>query len=174
MNLAVARRGRRIEIRPFVRRHLERVLAIEEACFAREAYPRELFLELYQGCGRWFFVARRAGRIAGYSVASTEEAEAEIVSIAVAPEHRRAGVATALLRHTLASLRRARVGSVTLMVRPDNPGRFASTAAPGSGPPAELRAIMKTGRRAAHAQTPGSVTRLRARYGAVSVFGRDA
>jgi len=122
MNLAVARRGRRIEIRPFLRRHLERVLAIEEACFAREAYPRELFLELYQGCGRWFFVARRAGRIAGYSVASTEEAEAEIVSIAVAPEHRRAGVATALLKHTLASLRRARVGSVTLMVRPDNPG----------------------------------------------------
>jgi ribosomal-protein-alanine acetyltransferase len=107
---------------PFLRRHLERVIAIENACFPREAYPRELFLELREECGPYFLVARRGRRIAGYSIASVAGGKAEIVSVAVAPEHRRAGVATALLRHTLARLRRARVTAVALMVRPDNAG----------------------------------------------------
>jgi ribosomal-protein-alanine N-acetyltransferase len=105
---------------PFLRRHLERVLAIENACFPHEAYPRELFLELYRDCSRFFFVARRSRRIVGYAVASAAEGDAEIISIAVLPEHRRGGVATALLRHTISRLRRARVRAVTLMVRTDN------------------------------------------------------
>jgi len=109
-----------IEIRPFLRRHLERVLKIENACFPSEPYPRELFIELHQECARYFFVALRARRIVGYAVASAGEAEAEIVSIAVLPEHRRAGVATALLRHSISRLRRAHVRVVTLMVRTDN------------------------------------------------------
>jgi ribosomal-protein-alanine N-acetyltransferase len=108
------------EIRPFLRRHLERVLTIEDACFPDDAYPRELFLELYRECGRHFFVALRSRRIVGYAVASAGEEGAEIVSIAVLPEHRRAGVATALLRHVISRLRRARVRLVTLMVRTDN------------------------------------------------------
>ena len=109
-----------VEIRPFLRRHLERVLTIENACFPREAYPRELFLELHRDCGRHFFVARKSRRIVGYAVASVGDQDAEIVSIAVLPDHRRAGVATALLRHILSRLPRARVGLLTLMVRTDN------------------------------------------------------
>ena len=109
-----------IEIRRFERRHLERVLVIENACFARDAYPRELFLELHRECARHFFVALKARRIVGYAVTAAGEGEAEIVSIAVMPEHRRAGVATALLRHTISRLRRARVVRLALMVRPDN------------------------------------------------------
>jgi ribosomal-protein-alanine N-acetyltransferase len=110
----------RIEVRPFLRRHLDRVLAIETACFAREAYPRELFVELHRECGRLFFVARRARRIVGYSVTSTAGAQAEVVSLAVAPKHRAAGVGTALMRHTMTRLRRAGVRTLALMVRTDN------------------------------------------------------
>jgi [ribosomal protein S18]-alanine N-acetyltransferase len=110
----------RTEIGPFLRRHLDRVLAIETACFAREAYPRELFCELYRECGSFFFVARRARRIVGYAVTSTAGAQAEVVSIAVVPKHRDAGVGTALMRHTIARLRRARVRTLALMVRPGN------------------------------------------------------
>lgn len=110
-----------IEIRPFLRRHLDRVLVIENACFPGEAYPRDLFLELHRDCPRTFFVARRSRRIVGYAIASVTEGEAEIVSVAVLPDHRRAGVATALLRHTFSHLRRARAPAVALMVRPDNP-----------------------------------------------------
>jgi ribosomal-protein-alanine N-acetyltransferase len=113
-------RPARIEIRPFLRRHLPRVLAIENACFARDAYPRELFLELYRDCGRNFFVAKRARRIVGYSVASASRSEAELVSIAVLPEHRRAGVAAALMRHTIARLRRARIRKLLLVVKTGN------------------------------------------------------
>jgi [ribosomal protein S18]-alanine N-acetyltransferase len=109
-----------IEIRPFLRRHLDRILVIENACFARDAYPRELFLELHRECARHFFVALKSRRIVGYAVASVGEGDAEIVSIAVLPEHRRAGVATALLRHTISRLRRAGVGRLALMVRPEN------------------------------------------------------
>ena len=108
------------EIRRFLLRHLERVLTIENACFAREAYPRELFLELHRDCARHFFVALKSRRIVGYAVTSVGEGDAEIVSIAVLPEHRRARVATALLCHTISRLRRARVGRLTLMVRLDN------------------------------------------------------
>jgi ribosomal-protein-alanine N-acetyltransferase len=110
----------RIEIGRFLRRHMDRVVAIEAACFARDAYPRELFAELHRDCGRFFYVARRARRIVGYAVAAAAGDEAEIVSIAVAPEHRAAGVGAALLRHTIARLRRARVRTLALMVRPGN------------------------------------------------------
>jgi ribosomal-protein-alanine N-acetyltransferase len=110
----------RIEIRPFLRRHLDRVLAIETACFAREAYPREFFVDLHRECGRFFFVARRARRIVGYSVTSTAGTQAEVVSLAVVPKHRAAGVGTALMRHTMTHLRRARVRTLALMVRPGN------------------------------------------------------
>jgi ribosomal-protein-alanine N-acetyltransferase len=110
----------RIEIGPFLLRHMDRVLAIETACFAREAYPRELFSDLHRECGRFFFVARRARRIVGYSVTSTAGTQAEIVSIAVAPKHRETGVGTALMRHTMTHLRRARVSTLALMVRPGN------------------------------------------------------
>jgi len=110
----------RVEIRPFLRRHLDRILVIEHASFPREPYPRELFLELLEECAGWFFVARRARRIVGYSVTAPAKKRAEIVSLAVLPKHRRSGIATALVRYTLARLRRAGVHSVGLTVRTDN------------------------------------------------------
>jgi ribosomal-protein-alanine N-acetyltransferase len=110
----------RVEIRPFLRRDLDRILEIEKACFARHAYPRDLFLELWKEAGGLFFVARRSRRIAGYCVSSAGGSEAEVISLAVAPEHRAVGVATALLERTLTSLRRRRIATVALTVRPTN------------------------------------------------------
>ncbi|MGE5644330.1 MAG: ribosomal protein S18-alanine N-acetyltransferase [Acidobacteriota bacterium] len=109
-----------VEVRPFLRRHLRRVMEIERACFDRDAYPRDLFLELYGESAGLFFVARRSRRIAGYSVTCAQGPAAELVSLAVAPEHRSAGVGTALLRHTIAKLRRKRVRKLVLTVRPAN------------------------------------------------------
>jgi [ribosomal protein S18]-alanine N-acetyltransferase len=109
-----------VEICPFLPRHLNRVLEIERACFAQDAYPRELFLELYEECPGLFFVARRARRIVGYCIASTEGTAAEIVSVAVLPEQRSHGVGRALLRYTMTRLRRRRVRTLALTVRLDN------------------------------------------------------
>ncbi|HVX66068.1 MAG TPA: ribosomal protein S18-alanine N-acetyltransferase [Bryobacteraceae bacterium] len=109
-----------VEIGPFLPRHMKRVLAIEQACFAGDAYPRELFEELYEESAGLFFVARRARRIVGYCVAAAEGAEAELVSVAVLPAQRLHGVGGALLRHTIARLRRWRVRTLALTVRSDN------------------------------------------------------
>jgi ribosomal-protein-alanine N-acetyltransferase len=109
-----------VEIRPFLRRHLDRVVEIERLCFAHDAYPADLFLDLYRENGELFFVARRSRRIVGYCVACVTGAEAEVVSVAVVPEHRGAGVGRALMRHTMTRLKRLRVRTLALMVRPEN------------------------------------------------------
>jgi [ribosomal protein S18]-alanine N-acetyltransferase len=111
---------RSFEIRPFLRRHLERVLEIERVCFDRDAYPRDLFLDLYRESAGLFFIARRSRRIVGYSLTCPSGLGAELVSIAVAPEHRAAGVGKALLRHTFSRLRPRRIRTLVLTVRPAN------------------------------------------------------
>jgi ribosomal-protein-alanine N-acetyltransferase len=105
---------------PFRRRHLDRILRIERACFAREAYSRGLFLELYEECAGLFFVAKRAGRIGAYMVTCATAPSAEIVSVAVHPDYRRQGMARALIEHTLRALGDAGIRRVELRVRDTN------------------------------------------------------
>ena len=109
-----------IQIVPFRLRHLPRILRIERASFAADAWPRKYFLELYGDCRDFFVVAKLGGRIAGYAVACVDQRKAEIASLAVHPDYRRRGVADALMRHTLAGLRADGVRRVELMVRTGN------------------------------------------------------
>ena len=54
------------------------------------------------------YVARRDGEILGqYVFLHTRPFTAEVVNIAVAPEHQRKGIATAMLRHAVATARAA-------------------------------------------------------------------
>jgi ribosomal-protein-alanine N-acetyltransferase len=99
---------------------MTRVLEIERACFACDAYPRELFLDLHREFPGLFFVARRSRRIVGYCVSSISNGAAELVSIAVAPEHQATGVAKALIRRTFGALRRKRIRALCLTVRVGN------------------------------------------------------
>ncbi len=115
----------RIEVEPFQPRQLPRIVAIERASFGRDAYPPDLLRELYQDCGNLFLVAKRSGRIAGYIVSCREDRQAELVSIAVDPRFRTAGIGSALLRATLARLRRARTQRFGLMVKTDNQAAIA-------------------------------------------------
>jgi ribosomal-protein-alanine N-acetyltransferase len=111
-----------VEIRPYLPRHLKRVLEIEQACFLADAYPRELFEELYRESAGLFFVARRARRIVGYCVSTVEGTAAEIVSVAVLPEQRANGIGRALLMYTMRRLRGRRIRTAVLTVRLDNAG----------------------------------------------------
>ncbi|MEK7409667.1 MAG: ribosomal protein S18-alanine N-acetyltransferase [Acidobacteriota bacterium] len=108
---------RRCRVARFRRWHLEGVLEIEHASFGEEAYTREMFLELQRDCGELFFVARRAGRVAGYIVSGLRADRAEIVSIAVDPACRRMGLGKALMARTLQDLERRGARRVGLMVR---------------------------------------------------------
>ena len=96
---------------------LPRILEIEEACFPEDPYTEDLFREYYAQCADLFLVAWRARQVAGYSITCAASGHAELVSIAVAPEHRRKGVAQALLDQTTRSLIASHVRQFDLMVR---------------------------------------------------------
>jgi [ribosomal protein S18]-alanine N-acetyltransferase len=93
-----------IDVRPFERRNLSRVVEIERASFGKDAWPAEAFVEYCQESPELFLIARQGRRIAGYSITRTSWRGAELESIAVDPRYRGRGVAQALLDATVARL----------------------------------------------------------------------
>src|SRR5262245_56314603 len=94
-----------IEIRPCRLRDLDRILEIEEASFGPDAYDRNLFAEFFDKCRKLFLVAERRSRVCGYMITCIRGDRAEVVSIAVAPEFRGRGAASALMDSTMRRLR---------------------------------------------------------------------
>jgi [ribosomal protein S18]-alanine N-acetyltransferase len=99
---------------------LDRILAIEQASFGKDAWPRKLFLEYYRKCPELFLVAIIDRHIAGYIITCAGARNAELASIAVRPRDRRHGVGQAMLDQTLAELRTRHVQTWWLMVEVDN------------------------------------------------------
>jgi ribosomal-protein-alanine N-acetyltransferase len=114
-----------LRITRFTPRHLPRILEMEARVFPEDAYPREMFQELYQECGALFFVAHASGAVAGYAVTCASKRKAELVSIAVDVPWRRAGVGAALLLRTLRELGQTDVRRLELAVRVGNRGAIA-------------------------------------------------
>lgn len=111
---------RDIHISSFRLTDLKDILEIESAAFRRDAYPAEVFLELHQDCPDFFVVAKSHGSVVGYVASFLQGSDAEIVSIAVDPKHRRYGVGRVLMMHTLAKLTAFGIQRVSLTVRPAN------------------------------------------------------
>ena len=105
------------EIRQFVRRDLRRIVEIERASFAKDAWPAALFLEYWRAAPEFFLIAKDRGKIAGYSITRTDWRGAELESIAVDPRYRGRGIAQALLQATMAGLGS---GTLRLMVSTAN------------------------------------------------------
>lgn len=90
-------------IEPFRRRHLGQVLPIEQASYpvpwTRSVFESEL--DQVRGGSRDYRVARRGRTVVGYAgswiVPDPDGPQAHVTNIAVDPDHRRSGVATALL-----------------------------------------------------------------------------
>lgn len=106
-----------IEVRPFERRNLDRILEIERDSFGKDAWPAKLFEAYWRESPELFVVARHGRRIAGYSVTQTGWRGAELESIAVDPRYRGRGVARALLDATTAQ---SRAGTLRLVVSTSN------------------------------------------------------
>jgi ribosomal-protein-alanine acetyltransferase len=106
-----------VDVRQFDRRNLHRIVEIEQASFAKDAWPAEAFLEYWRESPELFLIARLGRRIAGYSIARVGWRGAELESIAVHPLYRGRGVARALLDATVARLRAV---TLRLMVSTDN------------------------------------------------------
>jgi ribosomal-protein-alanine N-acetyltransferase len=109
-----------IEIRPGRLRDLDRILEIEHASFGRDAYDRNLFAEFFDKCRKLFLVAERRSKVCGYMITCIRGDRAEVVSIAVGPESRGRGAASALMESTLRRLRRRKAARVVLMVKVSN------------------------------------------------------
>jgi [ribosomal protein S18]-alanine N-acetyltransferase len=109
-----------INVRPFERRHLNRVVEIEHSSFGKDAWPASAFLEYWRDSPDLFLTARLNRRIAGYAVARTDWRGAELESIAVDPRYRGQGVAQALIDAMLLRLRSRKLSLLLLMVSTTN------------------------------------------------------
>jgi ribosomal-protein-alanine N-acetyltransferase len=76
----------------------EQLLTIEVRAFPKSSYDRGMFWSLYQQYPQTFLLAE-TDRIEGYIVFSQN---GHVISMAVAPERRRRGIGTRLLREAIA------------------------------------------------------------------------
>jgi ribosomal-protein-alanine N-acetyltransferase len=107
------------QIRPLTYDDLPAVVAIERRAFPTPWSIAMFVLELSKPTSLCL-AALSEGRIAGYTICSRYDAVWHVMNIAVAPEHRRRGIATALL-HAL-YLRAGEGAQLTLEVRRTNHG----------------------------------------------------
>jgi ribosomal-protein-alanine N-acetyltransferase len=106
-----------IDVHPFERRNLDRIVEIERASFGRDAWPAEAFVNYWRESPKLFLVARQSRKIVAYSITRTNWRGAELESIAVDPRYRGRGAARALLDATMARLG---MRTVRLMVDTSN------------------------------------------------------
>jgi len=117
-----------ITIRPMEEADLPQVAAIEQRVFAdpwseaffRDALARASGAGAAAGFHPWARVAERAGGTAGYALATFAGERVTLENIATVPEHRRGGVARALLADLLERAAESGVREVTLEVRASN------------------------------------------------------
>ena len=110
-----------ISIRRVVPADLTAILRLEKQCFARDAWHRDQFSGyLVQPERSVFLLAAVNTVVTAYVIAYHTASRAEIDSIAVSKAHRGNGIAAALLRRSMNTLRRRGLTSVFLNVRLDN------------------------------------------------------
>lgn len=106
-------------IRLMTRADLPAVLAIERSVFTVPWTP-VTFRTLMRQAGARLWVAERDGEVIGYAAVWAVLDQAELGNVAVAPEHRRRGVASTLVTTVLRWLEERRVREVFLEVRASN------------------------------------------------------
>ncbi len=125
-----------VVIEPMRRRHVGRILTIEQASYPRPWTMTVFHDELDQvGTGHRHYVVAKVGRtVVGYAGLMFVADEAHVTNVAVHPDHRRGGIATQLLL----ALARAAIdrGCVawTLEVRASSTGAQALYRSFGFGP----------------------------------------
>lgn len=101
------------------RADLSAVLTIEQSVFT-VPWTTGTFRTLMQRAGARLWVAEWDGAVIGYAAVWAVLDQAELGNVAVAPEHRRRGVASMLVETVLRWLEQRRVREVFLEVRASN------------------------------------------------------
>lgn len=109
------------ELIPMSSAHVFEVATLERHEFSNPWSERTLCSELNNPYSFWV-VAVRKGSLLGYIGAKTAPPEADMMKLAVVPEARRQGVASALIREMIHTLAAQGITAFTLEVRPSNTG----------------------------------------------------
>ncbi|MGI6264577.1 MAG: ribosomal protein S18-alanine N-acetyltransferase [Acutalibacteraceae bacterium] len=113
-----------VAVRPMTAADAPALAAIERACFAHPWSEAGLREEADNPAAR-FLVAEREGGIAGYAGMHIAAGEGYLDNVAVAPAHRRQGVARALMAALIAAAKREGLTRLSLEVRPSNTAAVA-------------------------------------------------
>jgi ribosomal-protein-alanine N-acetyltransferase len=117
-------------LRQFNTKDLESVIEINRTCLP-ENYASFFFLDTFQNCPSAFKVAQLETQIVGYIMCRIEHGfsdikrlkfvrKGHIISVAVMPEHRRAGIASELVKQALDALQEMKADECYLEVRETN------------------------------------------------------
>ncbi|WP_457614976.1 ribosomal protein S18-alanine N-acetyltransferase [Methanopyrus sp.] len=118
----VDRTGRRVVVRRAKKSDIPEVVRIEERAFPKSPYPTYVFLYNLSNNPDGFLVAEVEGKVVGYIIFELRPwlGEGHIVSIAVHPDYRRAGIGTVLMREAERRILEAGYETVRLEVRESN------------------------------------------------------
>ncbi len=117
---------KKVSIVPMTHEHLDEVAALERACFS-DPWSRNMLAEELDNEMSAYLVALdpEDGSVAGYAGLLVVADEGYVTNIAVRPESRRAGVASALLDVFVSFAAGNRLAFLTLEVRASNYGAIA-------------------------------------------------
>ena len=99
--------------------HVSQVAALEKICFRDPWSEKSIAYELTNQLSHWI-VAEEDGVVLGYVGSQSVIDEADMMNVAVHPDHRRRGIARELVVRLEAALREKGVHSLTLEVRASN------------------------------------------------------
>ncbi len=119
--------GSPIIVEPMRKRHVPLMMPIEERAYPRP-WTQSVFtseLEMARQGQRTYLVARRGPEVVGYAGLMYVIDDAHVSNIAVAPEHRRTGVATRLMAELAYAAIDRQAVAMTLEVRVSNTGAQA-------------------------------------------------
>jgi ribosomal-protein-alanine N-acetyltransferase len=120
----------KFSLRPFNTKDLESVIEINRRCLP-ENYASFFFMDTFQNCPSAFRVAQVGTQIVGYIMCRIEHGfsdirrlkfvrKGHIISVAVMPEYRRAGIASELVKQALEALQEMKADECYLEVRATN------------------------------------------------------
>lgn len=117
-------------LRQFQPKYLDRVMYVNRVCLP-ENYTTCFFIDLYDRFPATFIVAEENGEVIGYVMCRIESGlpdfglfgiakKGHVISIAVLPEHRRKGVAQALMKEAMHGMELYKARDCYLEVRASN------------------------------------------------------
>lgn len=99
--------------------HVSQIAQLEKQCFSDPWSEKSIASELDNELACWL-VAEENGTVAGYVGSQTVLGETDMMNVAVYPDHRRQGIAEALVTALVSDLKRQGSHCLTLEVRASN------------------------------------------------------